>query len=362
MIAACDSGTPVMGEKNQISPDGKIRIRELTIPPSEFWSVDFKLFFLASTGVTSAEPPFSRIPARDAPRAEWDRFAELNDRHLIEPLRQAKEKYAVDIVDTELAGIHVGVITPEGGVPLRNEQRVLINLHGGGFVYYRGLSFGLLESIPIAAIGKIKVITIDYRQAPFFEYPAASEDVELIYREVLSRYGAQAVGIFGCSAGGALAAQVLARLQAKGVQRPGAVGIHNFAPPVAPWPWGKAGDSRVWLGNVPKDELSETDRAIVQPAQWYMEHADVNDPQAYPGSSDSVLAQFPATLLLTGTRECWFSPAVAAHTRLLKLAVDSSLYVMEGAWHMAHVLAVRTPEAHDANAYIARWFDRHLAS
>lgn len=73
-----------------------------------------------------------------------------------------------------------------------------------------------------------------------------------------------------------------------------------------------------------------------------------------------MLAQFPPTLLLAGTREPSASLAFATHARLLKLGVDSSLYVMEGAPHATHVLAPDTPEAYDANAYIAAWFDRHL--
>ena len=61
------------------------------------------------------------------------------------------------------------------------------------------------------------------------------------------------------------------------------------------------------------------------------------------------------------TRSVDMSPAIVAHARFLKLGVDSSLYILEGGWHGAHISATSTPEAHDANAYIARWFEQHLA-
>jgi acetyl esterase/lipase len=94
---------------------------------------------------------------------------------------------------------------------------------------------------------------------------------------------------------------------------------------------------------------------------WYMATANADDPKACPGISDAVLAKFPPTLYLTGSRDPGSSAAFAAHARMLRLGVDSSLYVIEGAPHALHVVAPETPEAHDANAYIAHWFERHLA-
>jgi lysophospholipase L1-like esterase len=93
-----------------------------------------------------------------------------------------------------------------------------------------------------------------------------------------------------------------------------------------------------------------------------MQGAKPDDPIAYPGISDAVLAKFPATLLLTGTRAYDMSATIVAHSKLLKLGVDSQLYVLEGGWHGAHVMAAGTPEAHDANAYVARWFDQRLGT
>lgn len=71
------------------------------------------------------------------------------------------------------------------------------------------------------------------------------------------------------------------------------------------------------------------------PSGWYMEGVDHNDPRAYPGSSDTVLAKFRPTLLLVGTREFALSPAIVAHARFLRLGVDASLYIMEGVPHAA---------------------------
>src|SRR5262249_46514269 len=129
-----------------------------------------------------------------------------------------------------------------------NVHRVLINVHGGGFYGGRGLTFGQLESIPLAAIGRIKVVTVDYREAPYYKFPAATEDTVAVYRELLKQYHPAAIGIFGSSAGGVLTAQVLATLGAQRLPRPGAAGIF-WAGPGPFWSprFTKEGDSTMWL-------------------------------------------------------------------------------------------------------------------
>jgi epsilon-lactone hydrolase len=96
----------------------------------------------------------------------------------------------------------------------------LINLHEGGFVF-GGRWGGQIESIPIAAVGKFKVMSVDYRMAPEHRFPAASGDVAAVYRELLNTYQPKNIGIYGCSACGLLTAQAVAWLQKEGLPPPG---------------------------------------------------------------------------------------------------------------------------------------------
>jgi acetyl esterase/lipase len=112
-------------------------------------------------------------------------------------------------------------------------------------------------------------------------------------------------------------------------------------------------------GVIPQSEHSAFDRLMVN-VSWYLEDVSNTDPLAYPGSSDAVLAKFPPTLFLSGTRAFEMSPAIIGHARLLKLGVDSSLYIVEGGGHGGAV-PEGTPEAWDTKVYIAHWFDQHLA-
>lgn len=346
--------------------DGSIYIRNLTIPPSELWSAAFHQYHVKLLTDAFADCDFP-VPSRAASKEEWDRFdAWKRERGHAGPLALALQHYPVEIEEADIAGVHVAIVTPREGVSPENKNRVLINLHGGGFVYNQGLAVGQLESIPMAALGKIKVVTLDYRQAPDYSYPAATVDVAAVYERLLDRYVPEAIGLFGCSAGGALTSQALAWFQSVGLPRPAAAGIFSIGvtPPCIPAPWGRGwGDSVIWFSTVaPSNQLTQAHRVRWEPTTWYMESADANDSRAYPGLSDTLLAKFPPTLFLSGTRDFALSASVTSHARLVKLGVDSSLYIIEGASHCAHVFAVDTPEAHDAQAYAARWLTTHLTA
>jgi len=81
-----------------------------------------------------------------------------------------KAVFPVDVEETTIAGISAAIVTPKGGVPERNKNRLFLNGPGGGFrTGVRGN--GLLISIPVAATLGVKVVTITYRQGPEYRYP-----------------------------------------------------------------------------------------------------------------------------------------------------------------------------------------------
>lgn len=139
-------------------------------------------------------------------------------------LARDHELFAVERKDKTIGGVHVYAYTPRGGISARNKNRVLINLHGGGF---SGCWPGCaeLESIPISALGRIEVISVDYREGPKYKFPAASEDVAAVYRELLKTYRPQDIGIYGCSAGGMQTAMSVAWFVSHVLPTPGAIGI-----------------------------------------------------------------------------------------------------------------------------------------
>lgn len=274
-------------------------------------------------------------------------------------LATAKALYAYDMKDHSIGGVHVFDYSPRAGIAPENARRVLINLHGGGFMgCFPGCAE--LESIPIAAQGKVRVVSVDYRQGPDHVFPAASEDVAKVYKELLKTYPAANIGIYGCSAGGMLTGMATAWFQKHDLPRPGAIGV--FCAGLTTSAFGFGGDADYMTAAI-GDARPAPDWPHGPNAPWtalpYFKGSDPRDPLVSPGSSDETLRRFPPTLIISGTRGFELSSAVKTHTRLVALGVDADLHVWEGLFH-GFFYKPDIPESQEAFGVMLRFFDRHL--
>jgi acetyl esterase/lipase len=92
------------------------------------------------------------------------------------------------------------------------ENKILIFFHGGGFVIGNIDSYSAVCSNMAKQTGRI-VVSVDYRLAPEFPFPAAPEDCYAVTREIfldaaLFNVEAKDITLIGDSAGGNLAAVV----------------------------------------------------------------------------------------------------------------------------------------------------------
>ena len=85
----------------------------------------------------------------------------------------------------------------------------------------------------------------------------------------------------------------------------------------------------------------------------------MEDPMVSPALHPAVIAKFPPTLLITGTRAMDMSPAVVTHSRLLDAGVASQLIVGEGMGH-CYIYESELPEAQSAYHVIANFFRTQL--
>jgi monoterpene epsilon-lactone hydrolase len=100
--------------------------------------------------------------------------------------------------------------------------RVLLYLHGGGFVY--GLTPQHLQmGAYLATKMKMHILMVDYRLAPDHPFPAALEDCITVYGWLLKQgYSSQNLMITGDSAGGNLTITTLMKLRDSGTPIPAA--------------------------------------------------------------------------------------------------------------------------------------------
>jgi acetyl esterase len=119
-------------------------------------------------------------------------------------------------VPTPDGNIAVRVYTPDGQAPFP----VLVWYHGGGWV------LGTLESSDhtcreLANTAGCVVVSVDYRLAPEYKFPASPDDCELAYQWVLANAASfggdpRRVAVGGDSAGGNLATVVCLRANERG--------------------------------------------------------------------------------------------------------------------------------------------------
>lgn len=251
------------------------------------------------------------------------------------------------IAEQTMAGVPVRIVTPED-LAEGNKDKVLLNLHGGGFNSDSG---SYTESIPIASYTKIKVVAVLYRLAPEHPFPAAVDDSVAVYKELLKTYKPDHIVIYGTSAGAILTAQVAARLKQLSLPLPAALGIFSGMGDFA-----RMGDSmsmytlRGLTGHLDPPAPGPHDSA-------YAGSTDLKDPILSPVYSD--LHGLPPTLFVTSGRDMLLSGTVNLQRAYLLAGVDTRLVVYDGLAH-AFWYDPMLPEAIEANHIMADFFVKEL--
>lgn len=337
-------------EPGNAKSEGTVVIDHLSVPLSNLLSPEARAYMIHLL----VDKPFDGGPGADQDirgfRARQDEFM----RSFLGPI---EKRYPVKIEERTIGGVFTQIVTPRDGIAAKNRDRVLLNVHGGGFVS-GARTASLIESIPIASIGKIKVISIDYRMGPESKFPAASEDVAAVYREVLKNYIPRHIGLYGCSAGGMLTGMSIAWFEKHNLPNPAAIGILCAS-------LGRmfAGDSAHLTGPLMGMQAPPAPHPGVAPSSIefpaYLGDADPSDPLVYPINSLDLLARFPPTLFITSTRGFEYSSAVDSCNALNHAGAVAELHVWDGLPH-AFWYNSELPESREAYEVISRFFDRYL--
>jgi monoterpene epsilon-lactone hydrolase len=251
------------------------------------------------------------------------------------------------VVESKIAGVPVHIVTPEA-IPEANRDKVLINLHGGGFNADSG---SYIESIPMAAYTGMKVVSVLYGLAPEHPFPAGVDDAVAVYQALLKTYKPDHMAIYGTSAGAIMTAEVAVKLKQLGLPLPAALGVfsgmgdfarngdsssifsvHGLSGPLAP-------------PSLPHDE-------------YYVGKANPRDPVLSPIYAD--LHGLPPTLFITATRDMLLSGTVNLERAYVEAGVDAHLVVFDALPHAFWYNPV-LPESIEASHIMANFFTRHLA-
>jgi monoterpene epsilon-lactone hydrolase len=334
----------VVADRPTFNTEGTVNVPSFELPPSS----------LSSDEAKQAMRRRAAMPAMNAVMEPDIVKSRANLARMLQPkVDDILKRYPVNVSEEVIAGVPVRIVSPSRGEV--DQTNVLINLHGGAFnTCWESCS--IVESAPIASLGNYKVLSVNYRMAPEFKHPAGVEDVERVYRELLKSYQPENIGIYGCSAGGALTSQAASLMASKGLPNPAAIGIFG-----AGGVRFMGGDSAYIAGYIdgsfPPPDTSG--KSAIDMTRGYFSGWDMTDQSISPALHLDTLKQFPPSLIITGTRAMDMSPAIYTHAQLLKAGVDSQLLVGEAMGH-CYIYSPELPEAQDALQLIVRFFNQHF--
>jgi acetyl esterase/lipase len=261
----------------------------------------------------------------------------------------SKKLYPAHVAADTIAGVPVRVVTPLSIAPDKRD-RVLINLHGGGFNSDSG---SLTETIPIANLTGVKVIAVLYRLAPEHPFPASLDDAVAVYKELLKTYRPDHIGIYGTSAGAILTAEVTAKLKQLKLPMPAATGIFSGM-----GDFSRTGDSIALFALNGFSGHLDPPKPDSHDAGPYAGSTDLKDPVLSPIYGD--LTGFPPTLFITSGRDLLLSGTTLLHRAYLGAGVDAQLVVFEALPH-AFWNNPGLPESKEADRIMAGFFSKYLA-
>lgn len=234
-------------------------------------------------------------------------------------------------------------------VPERQpENRVLLYLHGGGYVScssksHRPITSTLARRLPG------RVLSLDYRLAPEHPFPAAVDDAAGAFQWLVENgIPPHQIAVAGDSAGGGLAIALMLRLRKLGQELPSCV--------VCLSPWVDLTGASTYA--------NARSSSIFRPAEiasfavLYLHGASPETPEASPIFAD--LGGLPPFLTQVSRSELLADDAVRLHARAVDCGVDSTLSVYPDLPHVWQIYRGILPEAglalDQAAAFIvAKW-------
>src|SRR5207237_9918962 len=130
----------------------------------------------------------------------------------------------------------------------------------------------------MAAMTGTQVISVRYRLAPKFPFPAAVDDTVAVYKEALKTHKPKNIAVYGTSAGAVLSAQATVQFRKLGLPLPAALGLFSGYVDLA-----RYGDWRFLYGSDGVKDFS----SMIDPLKClgmvpYVGDTDRQDPVSWP--------------------------------------------------------------------------------
>jgi acetyl esterase/lipase len=217
-----------------------------------------------------------------------------------------------------------GVGGIEVTIPGNESERVILYFHGGVYVIGSAATSVPLVGSLVRRTG-VNAITLDYRLAPEYPYPAAVEDARAAYQGLLAQgMDPGQIVLAGDSAGGGLAVATLLAAREAGLPMPSCAFLMS--------PYADLTLSGATLTERQSLDPILTEGGLRVRAPEYVAGADAADPLISPIFGD--LSGLPPLLIEVGSHEILLSDALRLAARAATSDVAVTLDVTPGVPHV----------------------------
>lgn len=230
-----------------------------------------------------------------------------------------------------------------------NRDKIILQLHGGGYVGAMRNAYRMFAGLYSEVSRGMSVLTVDYRVAPEYPYPAALLDAYAAYRWLIEQgWCSEQIVLAGDSAGGGLAMSLCHYLKDLGQQLP--CGIVAMSPWTDLTASGESYDT-----NYERDPLfGKTRDSLI----YNKEYVRDNDPMnAYISPLFGDFREFPPMLIQVGSYEMLLSDSVGVAAKAREQGVKVRLSIYEGMFHIFQMAAKMLPESKRAWVEIGKFMD-----
>jgi len=234
-------------------------------------------------------------------------------------------------------------------VPDAANGRVLLYLHGGGYVFGSiDMYAAFAGAVGVAA--RASVMLPEYRLAPEHPFPAPVEDARAAYLWLLSQgHDPENIVIAGDSAGGGLTVATLLALRDAGDPLPACAVL------ISPWT-DLTGSGDSMRSRADDDPLLEPSMIEWMASKYIENEQDLRNPLASPLFAD--LQGLPPLLIQVGSDEILLSDATRLAANAAAAEVDVTLRAWPDMFHVWHFYHRMLPEAKtaldEAGAFVAK--------
>jgi hypothetical protein len=247
-----------------------------------------------------------------------------------------------DITQDTIGSAPVEIVKPE----VAAANRVVLYIHGGAFVN-GSCKASRTFCASFAHECACTVFLPEYRRAPEYPFPAGLEDIFIVYRGMLKKYGfsPESIVIAGDEAGANIAVALVHYLKQKKLPQPAALVLIS--------PWLDVSCSNEEIHRLQKYDKFLLKEAILAAAGRYTTTDNFQNPLVSPlyGS----FADFPPVFIQCGGKEILLADAKALAQKIEAIEGSIQLDVWPEMWHFFQAMDAQAKEAHLAVEKIGQW-------